>query len=166
MKLFKYTFYYAVSNPRLDLLNLVTNKYLQQGGKIAFSLTLQDSSLTFPFDLSTLQGFLPIDSVSKIIPQGFLLPGADVLPVSVQVDYPPLRTSVTIAFVRTFTPNSVITTEIYELLNSQISGTVGFITNDKSKFFIGMPLHQCNGGDQNVDDLLDKVFFEEFGLVP
>jgi len=166
IRLFPYTFWYSGSSPSLDLLNIVTNKYLQQGGKIAFSLTLQDSSLTFPFDLSTLQGFLPIDSVSAIIPQGFLLPGADVLPASVQVDYPPLKTSVTIAFVRTFTPNSVITTEIYELINPQISGTIGFITTDKSRFFIGLPLHQCNGGDQNVDELLDKVFFEEFGLVP
>ncbi len=166
VRLFPYTFWYSGSSPRLDLLNIVTNKYLQQGGKIAFSLTLQDSSLSFPFDLSTLQGFLPIDSVSGIIPQGFLLPGADVLPASVQIDYPPLKTSVTIAFVRTFKPNSVITTEIYQLLNQQISGNVGFITNDKSKFFIGLPLHQCNGGEQNVDELLDKVFFEEFGLVP
>jgi hypothetical protein len=42
VKLFPYTFWYSGSNPRLDLLNIVTNKYLQQGGKIAFSLTLQD----------------------------------------------------------------------------------------------------------------------------
>ena len=165
VKLFPYTFWYSGSNPRLDLLNIVTSKYIQQGGKIAFSLTLQDSSISYPYDLSTLQGFLPIDSVSNIIQQGFLLPGADILPLS-GVDYPPLKTTVTIAFVRTFVPNSLITAEIYDLTNQQISGTVGFITNDKSRFFIGLPLHQCNGGDQNVDVLLEKVFFEEFGLVP
>jgi hypothetical protein len=166
VKLFPYTFWYSGSNPRLDLLNIVTNKYIQQGGRIAFSLTLQDSSLSFPFDLSTLQGFLPIDSVSDIISQGFLLPGADILPSAVQIDYPPLKTTVTIAFVRTFVPNSLITTDIYDLTNQQISGTIGFITNDKSKFFIGLPLHQCNGGEQNVDELFEKVLFDEFGLVP
>jgi hypothetical protein len=166
IKLFQFTYWYSGSDPRLDLLNIITSKYLQQGGKIALSFTLQDSSSSFQFDLSTIQGFLPVDSISSIIPLGFLLPGADILPASVQVDYPPLKTTVTIAFVRTFVPNSVITTEIYDLTNQQISGTVGFITNDKSEFFLGLPLHQCNGGDQNVDDLLEKVFFEEFGLVP
>jgi hypothetical protein len=165
VKLFPYTLWYSGSGPRLDLLNIVTNKYLQQGGKIAFSMTLQDSSQSYPFDLSTLQGFLPIDSISQIISQVFLLSGADILPLT-GVNYPSLKTAETIAFVRTFVPNSVITTEIYDITNQQISGTVGFITNDRSRFFIGLPLHQCNGGDENVDELLEKVFFEEFGLVP
>jgi hypothetical protein len=47
-----------------------------------------------------------------------------------------------------------------------LNGNVGFINNNKTEFFIGLPLHECNGGDQNVDDLLEKVFFEEFGLMP
>jgi len=166
MKLFPFTFWYSGSDPRLDLLNIVTNKYLQLGGKIAFSMTFRDSSSTFVFDLSNIQGFLPVDSVSNIIPQGFLLPGADILPASVQINYPPLKTTVTIAFVRTIVPNQLVATDIYDLTNQQISGTVGFITNDKTRFFIAFPLHQCNGGEGNVDDLLDKVFFEEFGLVP
>jgi hypothetical protein len=129
-------------------------------------MTFQDSSSTFELDLSTLQGFIPIDSVSNIIPQGFLLGGADILPSGPGVTYPPLRTSVTIAFVRAFVPNAVVTTEIYQLNNAQLSGNMGFITNDKTLFFIGLPLHQCDGGAQNVDDVLAKVFFEEFGLVP
>ena len=166
MKLFKYAYWYSVSNPSLNLLNIITNKYLQQGGKIAFSMTFQDSSASFAFDLSTLQGFIPIDSVSKKISQGFLLPGADILPSSTAVDYKPLKTTVTISYVRTFVPNATVATELYELSNSQISGNVGFITKDKTRFFIGMPLHQCNGGDQNVDDLLEKVFIQEFGLTP
>jgi hypothetical protein len=164
MKLFKYTFYYGVSNPRLDLLNQVTNKYLEQGGKIAFSMTFQDSSSTFDFDLSILQGFLPIDGVSNSLP--FLLSGADVLPSSIQIDYPPLKTTSTIAYVRTFTPNAVVSTEIYNISSSQINGNIGLITNDKTEFFIGLPLHLCNGGNENVDNLLEKVFFEEFGLIP
>lgn len=166
MRLFKYSYWYSGSNPSLNLLNIVTNKYIQQGGKIAFSITFQDSSSSFEYDLSTVQGFLPVDSVSDVISQGFLIAGADILPSTPSVNYPPLRTSVTIAFVRVFVPNNVVTTEIYELTNPQLSGNMGFITNDKTLFFIGMPLHQCDGGSQNVDDLLQKVFFEEFGLVP
>ena len=162
MRLFKYTFYYAVSNPRLDLLNIVTNKYLQDGGKIAFSMTFKDSSANFSFDLSTLQGFLPIDNVSDYI--SFLLSGADVVPV--QLDYPALKTTSTVSFVRTYMPNSIVSTKVYDISSSQITGNIGFITNEKNEFFIGLPLHLCNGGDANVGSLLDKVFFDEFGLIP
>jgi hypothetical protein len=165
MKLFDYTFWYSASDPRLDLLNLVTNKYLQTGGKIAFSMTFQQSSDDFTIDLSILQGFIPIDSISA--PLSFLLSGADVLPSSPDTsyaDYPPLKTTTTISFVRTFVPNIVVTTELYNLISQQITGNISFITNDKTEFFIGLPLHKCNGGEQNVDSLLYKVFFEEFGL--
>jgi hypothetical protein len=164
MRLFKYVYWYSGSNPRLSLLNIVTHKYLEHGGKIAFSMTFQDSSSSFFFDLSTLQGFLPIDNVSNRIP--FLLAGADVLPSFPQINYPPLKTTVTISFVRTFVPNPIVATEVYNISSSQISGNIGLIANDKSLFFIGLPLHQSNGGNQNVDDLLEKVFFEEFGLIP
>jgi hypothetical protein len=166
MRLFKYVYWYSTSNPRLDLLNIVTNKYIEQGGKIAFSMTFQDSSSTFIFDLSTLQGFLPIDFVSEKLP--FLNAGANILPSSPQVNYPPLKTAGpgSIAFVRTFLPNSVVASEVYDVSNSQIFGNIGFITNDKTLFFIGLPLHQCNAGNQNVDELFEKVFFEEFGLIP
>src|SRR4030066_394581 len=125
MRLFKYVYWYSASNPRLNLLNVVTDKYLDQGGKIAFSMTFQDSSSTFAFDLSTLQGFLPIDDVSNRLP--FLLAGADVLPSTPQINYPSLRTTVTISFVRTFVPNSIVATEIYKISNSQISGNIGMI---------------------------------------
>jgi hypothetical protein len=164
MKLFKYTFWYSISNPRLDLLNLVTNKYLEQGGKIAFSMTFQNSSGTYEFDLSTLQGFLPIDSVSNALT--LLLLGADVLPSSQQLDYPELITNGNVSFVRTFAPNPLISTDVYTLSSSQFSGNIGFINNNKTEFFIGLPLNRCNGGNQNVDELLSKIFFDEFGLVP
>ena len=164
IKLFDYTYWYSASDPRLDLLNLVTNKYLQAGGKIAFSMTFQDSSADFTLDLSILQGFLPIDDVSA--PQIFLFAGADIIPSSPPIVYPSLKTTETIGFVRTFVPNALVTTEIYDLISPQLNGNIGFINNNKTEFFIGLPLHECNGGDQNVDDLLEKVFFEEFGLIP
>ncbi len=164
MKLFKYTFWYSVSNPRLDILNAVTNKYLGQGGKIAFSMTFQNSSGNYEFDLSSLQGFLPIDTMSSAL--SFLLPGADILPSSQATGYQALKTTSTISYIRTYTPNFVVTDSVYNISNSQISGNISFITKDKTEFFIGLPLYDCNGGDQNVDELLSKIFFDEFGLVP
>jgi len=127
-------------------------------------MTFQDSIPEFTFDLSTLQGFLPIDAVSNSL--AFLGAGTDAVPSSPQINYPPLKTSVTIAYVRTFVPNSIVATEIYNISSSQISGNIGMITNDKTLFFIGLPLHESNSGNQNVDELLEKVFFEEFGLIP
>ena len=164
MRLFDYVYWYSGSNPRLNLLNIVTDKYLEQGGKIAFSMTFQDSSSSFAYDVSTLQGFLPIDNASSRIP--FLFSGADVVQSSPQLNYPALKTTVSISFVRTFTPNSIVASEVYDITASQINGNIGLITNDKTLFFIGLPLHQCNGGNQNVDELLEKVFFDEFGLIP
>ena len=167
IKLFKYVFWYSASNPRLDLLNIVTEKYNQAGGKIAFSMTFQDSSSTFLFDLSSLQGFLPIDSVSRILGNGFLLLGADIIP-STQNDFPVLETSVTISSVRSYTPNSIIAERIYDLFdrNGVGLGNIAFRTTTKNLFFVGMPLHQCNGGPANVPALLSKIFFEDFGVTP
>lgn len=167
LKLFKYIFWYSASNPRLDLLNIVTEKYNQAGGKIAFSMTFQDSSSTFLFDLSSLQGFLPIDNVSNILGNGFLLLGADIIPSS-NNDFPVLETSVTISFTRSFTPNTIIAEEIYDLFdrNGNALGNIAFRTTSKNLFFIGLPLHQCNGGPANVPSLLTKIFFEDFGVTP
>ena len=127
-------------------------------------MTFQDSSANFTLDLSILQGFLPIDDVSP--PQIFLFAGADIVPSSGEIDYPPLETTVTIAFVRTFVPNSLVATEIYDIVSPQLNGNVGFINNNKTEFFISLPLHDSNGGNQNVGDLLEKVFFRDFGLSP
>jgi hypothetical protein len=167
LKLFKYTYWYSASDPRLDLLNIVTEKYNQAGGKIAFSMTFQDSSSNFLFDLSSLQGFLPIDDVSDIIGNGFLLLGADILPTT-QNDFPVLETSVTISFIRSFTPNSIIAEKIYDLndRNGVGLGNIAFRTTTKNLFFIGLPLHQCNAGPANVPELLSKIFFEDFGVTP
>lgn len=167
LKLFKYVFWYSASNPRLDLLNIVTEKFNQSGGKIAFSMTFQDSSSTFLFDLSTLQGFLPIDNVSPKIGNGFLLLGADIIPSSAN-NFPVLETSTTISFARSYTPNTIIAERIYELndRNGVVLGNIGFRTTSKNLFFIGLPLHQCNGGLANVPALLTKIFFEDFGVTP
>lgn len=167
LKLFKYVFWYSASNPRLDLLNIVTSKFNEAGGKIAFSMTFQDSSSDFLFDLSSLQGFLPIDDVSDVIGNGFLLLGADVIPASAN-NFPILETSLTVSFHRSFTPNSIITENIYNLFdrNGIELGNIGFRTTSKNLFFIGLPLHLCNAGQANVPSLLTKIFFEDFGVTP
>jgi hypothetical protein len=168
MKLFKYIYWYSGSNPRLDLLNIVTEKFNQAGGKIAFSMTFQDSSSTFLFDLSTVQGFLPIDNISpKFGTSGNLLPPANILPSS-QSDYPALKNSLNISFTRSYTPNTIITDSVYTLYdrNNVLVGNISFITKAKNLFFIGLPLHLCNGGAANVPALLQKIFFEEFGVIP
>lgn len=167
IKLFKYIFWYSASNPRLGLLNIVTNKFLQSGGKIAFSMTFQDSSSTYEYDLSSLQGFLPVDSTSKKLSNGFLLAGAKAQPTSVD-NYPQLETSITISFVRAVYSNPITSENLYNLYDRTglFLGPIGFRTTIKNLFFIGLPLHQSNVGTPNVNSLLEKVFFDDFGLMP
>lgn len=167
LKLFKYIFWYSASNPRLDLLNICTEKFKQAGGKIAFSMNFQDSSSNFGFDLPSLQGFLPIDNVSKVLSNGFLLTGATAVP-STQNNFPGLKTSVTISFVRSYSPNQIVTENIYDLYdrNNISLGNIGFRTTSKDLFFIGLPLHQASANSGSIDTLLEKIFFEDFGVIP
>lgn len=168
LKLFKYVFWYSASNPRLDLLNIITDKFNQAGGKIAFSMLFQDSTAQYPFDLSTLQGFLPIDGVSrKLGTNGTVLSGADIIP-STQNNFPVLETSASITFSRAFIPNPIIAEPIYEYFdrNGTDLGNIAFRTTSKNLFFIGLPLYFCNGSNANVPALLEKIFFEDFGVTP
>lgn len=166
IKLFNYVFWYSSSRPRLDLLNLVSNRFREANGKIAFSMTLEDSSASFQYDIGTLQGFLPLDSLGDRVSQGFLLSGADVLPSNQNSGYPELKTSSTVSFARTFHPNNIIAEEVYELSSSQLNGNIAFKSTDNTLFFIGLPLSQANGGNANVSSLLGKIFIEDFGLTP
>jgi hypothetical protein len=164
IKLFKYLFWYSGSQPRIDLLSAMTNEYIQNSGKIMLSMTFQDSSASFSYDIPTLKSFLPIDSISynKV---SFLFSPTNIDPVAPFEDYPSLVTSATVGSVRLFYP-SLTSQIVYEINGSQISGPIGIMSNDKNLFFIGIPLHFANGGEMNVNQLLEKVFFEEFGLVP
>ncbi len=166
VKLFDYIFWYSDSKPDIDLANLVTQKYLQGGGHIAFSMTFEDSSDTFPFDLGTLQNFLPIDSLGQKKPVPFLLSGANLLESSQASNYPQLKTSGTTGFVRTFYPSSITAFPVYDISSSQISGHIAIMNNTKNLFFIGLPLHLCNGIKGNLQVFFDKLFFEDFGLQP
>ncbi len=166
VKLFKYIFWYSGSSPSLDLASISIRKFLNSGGKAFLSMTLQDSSDAFSFDLSTLQNFLPIDKLGQKKPVGFLFPGADLLPASGSSGYLPLKTATTIGFVRTFVSSTLSAIEIYDLSSSQLNGNISFMSNKKDLFFIGLPLNQCDGVEGSVSGLLEKVFIQEFGLSP
>ncbi|OGU76677.1 MAG: hypothetical protein A2V93_01475 [Ignavibacteria bacterium RBG_16_34_14] len=166
IKLFDFIFWYSTSQPRLDLLNLVTNEFRESGGKIAFSMTLLDSSSTFQYDIGSLQGFLPIDSLGTRVELSALLAGADVLPSNQGSGYPILKTTSSIGSARTFHPNNIIAEKVYEVSSTQLNGNIGFKSIDNTLFFIGFPLHVCNGGNANVHALLEKIFIDDFGLTP
>lgn len=164
MKLFKYIYWYSDSSPSLELTSSVTQDYIKTGGKIFYSFTLQESSSTFEYDLATIQSFLPIDGFGEEAPVSFLFLGANVLPTSDFNDYPQLRTSSTISFVRTYIPSSLTAKAVHNISSSQINGVMSLMNNSKELFFIGLPLHQCNGIDGAVQQLIEKVFIDEFGL--
>jgi len=162
ISLFKYVFWYSSSTPSIDLANLVTQKYLQSGGHLFYSMTFKDSSDTFPLDLQTLQNFLPIDSLGEKKPLAFLFPGAQVLGSSTGLDLPQLQTTATIGFVRTFYPANISAIAAYDISSRQITGNIAFINKNKNLFFIGLPLHLCDGIKGNVNKLLEKIFFDQF----
>ena len=165
LKLFNYVFWYSGSRPTLDLASSVTTSFLNTGGKIFFTLTFEDPTDAFTFSLSDLQAFLPVDSLGENKSLSFLFAGAVVAPCFGQ-DYPKLTTASTIGSARTYYPNPVASDSIYNISSSQLKGKIAFMNKEKSLFFIGLPLHQCNGGDTNVNALLEKIFFEDFGLIP
>ena len=164
MKLFKYVYWYADSSPSLELTSSVTQDYLKSGGKIFYSFTLQESSSSFEYDLATIQSFLPIDGFAEESPLSFLFAGANILPTSDFDDYPQLKTSSTISFVWTYIPSSLTARTVHNISSSQVNGVISLINNSKELFFIGLPLHQCNGTDGSVEQLIEKVFIDEFGL--
>lgn len=164
LKLFDFVFWYSSEIPSLDLTNLVTQNYINQGGKIAYSLTFKDSSSSYSYDLATIQNFIPIEKFDQAQPLSFILPGANILKRDQNSNYPNLKTATTVGFVRTFVPNSASATTVYDLASNQVNGSIALMDNSKSLFFIGLPLHQCDGNSGNVKLLLEKIFFEEFGL--
>lgn len=168
IKLFKYIYWYSDSSPSLELTSSITQKYIVHGGKIAYSMTLQEPSSVYTFDLATIQSFLPIEDFGEAKPISFMFPGANAIPISDSTadfsDYPQLRTETTISYVRTYIPNTLISKGVHNLSSSQINGKISLLTNDKELFFIGLPLHQSNAIEGSVQRLIEKVFIEEFGM--
>ncbi len=82
MKLFDYLFWYSNYEPDLELLGTVTDRYIDDGGKVMFSMTFQDSSSHYPFDLASIQNFLPVDSLGQKKSLTSLFANADVIPAA------------------------------------------------------------------------------------
>lgn len=160
IKLFGYTIWYSDNNPSLDLANASTQKYLDAGGKILFSLQFPPS-----VDLTVLQGFLPIrnDSTDS---RSSLLTGVKISANLTQPDYPELQTTSSLFRARTFFLGQLGVTPIYYFPNLELKGFIGFSNSVKSLFFVGLPLHRLNGGNANVKSLLSKVLLQDFGLTP
>ncbi|MBK7979920.1 MAG: hypothetical protein IPK06_07925 [Ignavibacteriae bacterium] len=163
LNLFKYIFWYSGSNPRIDLANLITQNYIQSGGKIAFSMTFQDSSDNFEFSNQIAQTFLPIESFDNKKPLTFMFAGANLLPGTKFNDLPLLKTSSTIGFVRTFKVSEISASKAYDITSSQINGSIALMNNTKNLFFIGIPIHQCDANG-NAAELLKRIFVNEFGM--
>jgi len=162
LELFKYIYWYSDSSPSIDLTSLVTQTFLQNGGKIFYSMTFQDSSANYDVSLQTLQNFLPIESLGEDKPLSFLFAGANVVKSDQNSDYPNLKTASTIGSIRTFNPNTIAAAKVYDLSSSQKNGGIGLMNSTKNLFFIGLPLDQCNG-NTNINQLFEKVF-NEFGF--
>jgi hypothetical protein len=158
LKLFKYVFWYTDNGPNLDLLSGSTQKFIDGGGKIAFSMQFPQT-----IDLAVLQSFLPIKSDSSDY-QNTLFGGTKISSDNTQPDYPDLELSSSIFRVKSFFLNPLGGIPIYYLPNNELKGYIGFTDLEKKLFFIGVPLNKANGGNANVKSLLQKVFFQDFGL--
>lgn len=158
LKLFKYAFWYTDNAPSLDLISAVTQNYINSGGKIAFSMQFPQT-----IDLNVLQGFLPIipdSSDAKLS----VLGGTKVSSDLTDPIYPNLVLSTSIFRVKSFYVNPLGAIPIYYFPNKELKGYTGFTDSQKKLFFIAIPLNKANGGNANVKNLLNKVFFQDFGL--
>ncbi len=157
LKLFKYVFWYTDNNPSLDLLSATTQSYITAGGKIAFSMQFPQN-----IDLNVLQGFLPISADSSDA-KLTLYSNTKVTDAS-KTGYPDLTLTGNVFRVKSFYVNPLGGNPIYYFPNNEMKGYIGFTDSQKKMFFIGLPLHKCNGGNANVKNLFYKVFFQDFGL--
>ncbi len=160
LKLFKYAYWYTDNNPSLDIIASVTQDFLTAGGKIAFSMEFPQT-----VDLSVLQGFLPISADSSDSRLS-LLGGTKISARNTHPEYPDLQLTTTIFRVKSFYVNPLGAIPVYYFPNNEMKGYTGFTDNEKKMFFIGVPLHNANGGSANVKNLLHQVFFNDFGLTP
>ena len=160
MKLFKYVFWYTDNNPSLDLLSSTTQNYIENGGKMAFSMQFPQA-----IDLAVIQSFLPIGTDSSDS-KTTLFGGTKISSDTTQPEYPNLELSSSIYRVKSFYLNLLGGIPIYYFPNKELKGYVGFTDLEKKLFFIGVPLNKAEGGSANVKSLLNKVFFQDFGLAP
>ena len=160
IKLFDFLFWYTDNFPSIDLASFSTQKYLTQGGKIAFSM--QFPQTIDPLEISS---FIPIitDSIDT---KGSLSAGTEVASDTTDPAYLNLETTGSIFRVKSFYLNPLVANPIYYYPNGELNGFTGFTNTALTEFFIALPLDKCNGGEGNVKPLLEKIFFDDFGLSP
>ncbi len=160
IKLFDYLFWYTDNNPSLDLASFSTQRYLINGGKVAFSMQFPQA-----VDPVELASFIPIipDSIDEKIS---LLPGTVIASDTTDPAYPNLELTLNVFRVKSFYLNPLAANPVYYYANGELDGFAGFTNSDVTEFFIALPLNKLNGGDANVKALLEKILFEDFGLVP
>ena len=157
IKLFDYLFWYTDNNPSIDLASFATQKYLSQGGKVAFSMQFPQT-----VDPVELQSFIPIisDSIGSKIS---LLPGTEIASDTTDPAYPNLELTLNVFRVKSFYLNELAANPIYYYPNGELPGFTGFTNIELTEFFIALPLDKCNGTG-NVKSLLQKIFFDDFGM--
>jgi len=114
-----------------------------------------------PPDILALSEFLPVDSISNLIP--VIGSGVEFTTETGFSSYPTLKTSATILGNFGLYPNPSVAHAIYKSAGNQIPGYTGFINGNKNLFFIALPLNKLNGNN-NVNELFEKVLFGEFGI--
>ena len=157
IKLFDYLFWYTDNSPSVDLASFATDKYLTAGGKVAFSMQFPQT-----VDPVGLASFIPIISDS-IGAKNSLLPGTMISSDTTDPSYPNLQCTINIFRVKSFYLNPLAANPIYYYPNGELPGFAGFTNSTVTEFFIALPLDKCNGTG-NVKLLLQKVFFDDFGL--
>ncbi|MGE5351849.1 MAG: hypothetical protein ACM3P0_07190 [Acidobacteriota bacterium] len=162
IKLFKYIFWYNNDNdPNISLASTASRKFIDDGGKIAFSMTLPSI-----IDNQVLKAFLPVDSVGTTPKKDYLTTLYTNTSATSDKAYPELKTSGTVFRVRSIYPTSGTGVPVYSLVTTQLTGnkTIGLRDSEKKLFFIELPLSKSDGNQGNVKLLLEKIFFEDFGL--
>lgn len=162
IKLFKYLIWYSDNNPSLDLANATSQKFIDGGGKILYSLQFPQN-----IDLTFIQGFLPMISADSSDYRPSIPGGSHIISDTTSSEYPNLITTGGSLFrIRSFyLPSGLTAQPIYYLPNNNRNSFIGFASNEKNLFFIGLPLHKLNGSG-TVKQLLEKVLFEDFNLTP
>ena len=157
IKLFDFLFWYTDNSPSIDLASFATDKYLTAGGKVAFSMQFPQS-----VDPVGLASFISIISDS-IGASNSLFPGTVISSDTTDPSYPNLQSTIGIFRVKSFYLDPLVANPIYYYPNGELPGFVGFTNSTVTEFFIALPLDKCNGTG-NVKSLLEKVFFDDFGL--
>ena len=160
IKLFEVLLWYSDNQPDIDLAAGTIKKFTDGGGKVLFTTVLPH-----PVDVVQLKDILPIDSVSS--PIKFLKSKVVIVATDTTQGYPELKTTGSSIKVKTFFPSVTSAKSVYEVTPDVGVGTnvIAFKSNDNKIFFFGLPLHECDGNVGNVKILLDKIIFDDFGLV-